>query len=153
MKAQTLDSPLYCKEIQPLNPKGNQPWIFIGRTDAEVPILWPPDAKSRLIGKDPDAGKDWGQEDKGWQRKRWLDGITDLMDMSLSKLRELAIDREAGMLQSMGSGRAGHDWATELKWTEQLNDNNEGPDSKYFGVCRSYSLQPCSFAVVAQKQL
>ena len=61
----TLESPLDCKEIKPVNPKGNQPWIFIGRTDAEAeaPILWPPDAKSQLIGKDPDAGKDWGQEE------------------------------------------------------------------------------------------
>ena len=62
----TLKSPLDCKEIQPVNPKGNQSWIFIGKTDgeAEVPILWPPDAKSWLIGKDPDAGKDWKQEEK-----------------------------------------------------------------------------------------
>ena len=78
----TLDSPLDCKEIQPVHPKGNQSWIFIGRTDAEVdaPILWPPDVKNWLIGKDPDAGKDWRQEEKGitedemlgWHR--WLDG-------------------------------------------------------------------------------
>ena len=63
----TLDSPSDCKEIKPVNLKGNQPWIFTGRTDAEVeaPVLWPPDAKSRLIGKDPDAGIDWGQEEKG----------------------------------------------------------------------------------------
>ena len=63
----TLESPLDCKEIQPVHPKGNQSWMFIGRTDAEAeaPILWPPDAKSRLIWKDPDAGKDWGQEEKG----------------------------------------------------------------------------------------
>ena len=63
----TLESPLDCKEIKPVHPKGNQSWIFIGRTDAkaETPILWPPDAKSWLIGKDPDAGKDWGQEEKG----------------------------------------------------------------------------------------
>ena len=60
-----LESPLDCKEIKPVNPKGNQPWIFIGRTDAEGPTLWPPDAKSWLIGKDPDAEKDWGQEEKG----------------------------------------------------------------------------------------
>ena len=61
----TLESPLDCKEIQPIHPKGNQSWIFIGRTDAEAPILWPPDAKNWLTGKDPDAGKDWRQEEKG----------------------------------------------------------------------------------------
>ena len=61
----TLESPLDSNEIKPVNPKGNQLWIFIGRTDAKDPILWPPDSKSRLIGKDPDAGKDWGQEEKG----------------------------------------------------------------------------------------
>ena len=63
----TLESPLDCKEIQPVHPKGNRSWIFIGRTDAEAetPILWPPDAKNWLIWKDPDAGKDWGQEEKG----------------------------------------------------------------------------------------
>ena len=61
----TLESPLDCKEIQPVNPKGNQSWIFIGRTDAEAPILWPPDVKNWLLGKDPDAGKDWRQEEKG----------------------------------------------------------------------------------------
>ena len=80
----TLESPLDSKEIQPVHSKGNQSWRFIGRTDAEAeaPILWPPDAKNWLTGKDPDAGKDWRWEEKGWQRMRWLDGITDSMDMS-----------------------------------------------------------------------
>ena len=78
----TLESPLDCKEIQPVYPKGNQSWIFIGRTDAEAetPILWPPHAKSWFIGKDPDAGRDWGQEEKGMMEDEmagwhhWLDG-------------------------------------------------------------------------------
>ena len=111
----TLESPLDCKEIQPVHPKGDQSWIFtgIGRTDAEAetPILWQPDAKSWLIGKDPDVGKDWGQEGRGRQRMRWLDGITNSMDMSLGKVQELEMDRAC-----CGSWdhRVGHDWATEL---------------------------------------
>ena len=90
----TLESPLDCKDLKLLNPKGNKPWILIGRTDAEAPILWPTDVKSQLIGKDPDAGKDWGQEEKGVKRTRWWDGLTDSMDLSLRQVKEIVKDRE-----------------------------------------------------------
>ena len=93
----TLESPLNCNEIKSVNPKGNQFWIFIGRTDAEAkaPVLWLRDSKSRLISKDPDAEKDWRQEEKGTTEDEMVDVTTDLMDMSLSPLQELEMDREA----------------------------------------------------------
>ena len=92
----TLESPLERKEIKPVNPKRNAPWIFIGRTDveAEAPILWPPDAKSWLIWKDPDAGKDWRQEEKGTTEDEIVLWHHQLNAHELSKLREIVKDRE-----------------------------------------------------------
>ena len=93
----TLESPLDCKEIQLVHSKGDQSWVFIGRTDAEAetPIFRPPDEKSWLIGKDPDAGRDWGQEEKGMTEDEMAGWHRQLMDMSLSELRELVMNREA----------------------------------------------------------
>ena len=117
----TLENPLDCKEIQPVHPKGNQSWIFIGGTDAEAesPILWPPYAKNWLILKDPDARKDWRGRRRGEQRMRWLDGITDSMDMSLSKIQALVMDREAWHAAVHRIAKSlSNDWVTELNWSD-----------------------------------
>ena len=117
-----LESPLNCKEIQPVNPKGNQSWIFIARSDAEAetPILWPPDSKNRLTGKAPDAGKDWRREEKGMTEDEIVGWQFDTMDMSLIGSRSWWLTGQPGVLQSMGSQRVRHNWEIELKWTENM---------------------------------
>ena len=121
----TLESPLVCKQIQPVHPKGDQSWVFTGRTDveAETAILWPPDAKSWLFGKDSDAGRDWGQEKKG-MREDEMAWWHHQLKLKLSQTPGVWVNSGSwwwtgrpGVLQFMGSQRVGHDWATELNWT------------------------------------
>ena len=117
----TLESPLDCKEIQSVHSKGDQSWVFFGRNDAkiETPILWPPHVKSWLIGKDSDAGRDWGQEEKGTTedemagRHHWLDGHESQWTPGVG-----VGQGDLACCNSWGSQRVGHDWATELIWTE-----------------------------------
>ena len=113
----TFESPLESKEIKPVKPKGNQPWVFTEKadTEAEAPILWPPDSKSWLIGKDPDAGKDWGQEEKGTTEDEMVGWYHWLMDMSLSKLWEMV---KKGSLVCYTVHGVTKSWTWLIDWTE-----------------------------------
>ena len=148
----TLESPLNCKEIQPVNPKGNQSWIFIGRTDAEAetPILWPPDAKNWLIGKDPDAGRDWGQEEKGMTEDEmngwhhWLNGHKFVQAPWVG-------DGQGGLACCDSWGRrVRHDWPTELNWTESFDVQATCPLFQNFYIA---PLPPTSFEQFSQSYL
>ena len=121
MLEKTLESPLDCKEIKPVNPKGNQSWIFTERTGAEAPILCPPDAKSWLIGKAPDAGKDWRQEEKGMTEDKMVGWHHQLNGHKFEQAPGLWWRTgKPGMLQSMKLWRVGHDWATEQQMFTEL---------------------------------
>ena len=138
MLEKTPESPLDCKEIQPVHPKGDQSWIFIGRTDveAETPILWPPDVMNWLLGKDPETGKDWRWEEKGmtgWDG--WMMSRTQWIWVWVNSGSWWWTERP-GVLQPMGSQRVGHSCATELNWTElDLNKGSLRIRTFYSSLC------------------
>ena len=174
----TLESPLDCEKIQPVHPKGNQSWVFIERIDAEAPILWPPDVKSWLTGKDPNGGKDWRQEEKGTTENEMV-GMASLTPRTWVWASSWSWWRtgKPGVLQSMGSQRVRHDWATELtyvtgpdQWVVSKNYMSlskvkafkcqSGPSKSFLSLCSSnqqvqiggHSLAciPVQFSSVAQ---
>ena len=151
-----LESPLGCKEIQPVHPKGDQSWVFIGRTDveAETPVLWPPHVKNWLIGKDSDAGRDWGQEEKGTtEDDDWMAPLTRWTWVWVNS-RSWWWTGRPGVLWFTGLQRVGHDWATELNWSElkwtgmgKLNS-----DDHYIYHCRQESLRRNGVAFIVNKR-
>ena len=119
----TLESPLDCKEIQPVHPGGDQSWVFIGRTDAEAeaPILWPPDVKNWLIRKDPDAGKDWRQEEKGMTEDEMVRWHHQLDGHEFEQAPGVGDGQGSPACCDSWDHRVGHDWATELNWTKEYS--------------------------------
>ena len=119
----TLESPLDCKEIQPVHPNRDQSWVFIGRTDAEAetPKLWPPHEKSWLTGKDSDAGRAWGQEDKGTTENKMAEWYHQLNGRESEWTPGVGDGQEGLACCDSWGRRVGHDWATETNWTEQLS--------------------------------
>ena len=118
----TLESPLDCMETQPVHPKENQSWIFIGRTDteAETPILWLPDMKNWLLGKDPDAGQDWKQEEKGMHRMRWLDGVTEELEHEFEEALGVG-DGQRNLVCCILCSHKESDMTEWLNWTEHVS--------------------------------
>ena len=116
----TLENPLDCKEIQPVHSEGDQPWDFLGRNDAKAELqyfghlMWRVDSLEKTLM----LGRIGGRRNRGQQRMRWLDGITDSIVLSLSELQKLGWTGRPGLLRFMGSQRVGHDWVTELNWTD-----------------------------------
>ena len=134
--------PLDCKEIKPVNPKGNQPWIFIGRTDAEAPILWLPEVKNWLIRKDPDVGKDWRQEEKGMTEDEMVGWHHRLYGHEFEQALRVG-DGQSKLVccSPWGCKELGHNWATELNWTIYMVP----PYRRFLCTCDSTSMDSTNF--------